>query len=659
MEVIVAVPETTAARSEVTTAREVVGLDLGHAETALAKAMTDASTEPKIVDIRGESPLITALAEDQDRGVLIGENAYKVRDPKKLRVAFKSPRLKDPEVRRLTTLYVRRVVDILLEDKQIEGKDDTLFIVGCPSGWDTVTSSDYEAVLKDAGMHRVKVLAESHAAFLAARDSLEVSEEDLAGSVLIVDIGSSTTDFTAVVGLEEKRLDFGSNELGAGILDKIILSAWLDEQDDANLTNLLEQSEQYTSSFLLSCRKVKEEYFKSDNTDEVPAVITKRMVVGGKRYIFDVEISDQDMERILATPIGKGLDRGSDLSRLDWRMAFRKKLEDSRRTMHDVPPGMILLTGGASRMPFVAECCAEIFPDARVKRGSEPQFTIARGLAWAGRQICRAERFQSDIAEIIESGIIQDGVRSKLPDLLPRIAKISFDILVESIVVPTVNEWRSGRISTLNEMSDLMTTRSESVFGDLSQSNAANDIEDAVRLWVEESVHPIVEQSVQNACNAADIDPSHLSIHNDLYLPNIGVDSGDVELSNLDSVGNVVVGIGAAIGATLLGGGGTAIFLAGPIGWIIGLVAAAAVLYIGKEKAMDKARAAKLPLPLRRMAVPETKVRKQMEEKSDELIASIIGSMDNTSFDDFLDQVADAVKGELSEKADRATMLIR
>ena len=659
MEVIVAIPEQTPVRNTIT-AREIIGLDLGHAETALAKAMTDASTEPKIVDVRGEAPLITALAEDHKRGVLIGENAYKIRDPKEVRVAFKSPDLRNQEVRRLTTLYVRKIVDVLLEERKIAGKDETLFIVGCPSGWDTVTRSEYETVLRDSGMHKVKVLAESHAAFLAARDSLDVSEEDLSGSVLIVDIGSSTTDFTAVVGLEEKRVDFGSNELGAGILDRIILNRWLDEQNDPDLINLLEKSDQYTSVFLLSCRKVKEEYFKSDNASEVPAVVTKRIIVGGKRYIFDVEISDHDMKNILKTPISKGLERSSELSQLDWRMAFRTKLQDAQKRMKDDPPRMILLTGGASRMKFVVKCCDDIFPNATIKRDSEPQFTIAKGLAWAGRRLCKIERFQVDIEEVFDSDSIQEGVRKALPKLTRRVAGVAVNLLIESVIVPVSEEWRNGRISTLSEMSDVMATRGKSVFGNLSQSDAAKEIEEAVRLWAEEEVQPLVEKSVKEACDRANIPVHLLAIHRDLYLPSIDVATDDVEqLSSISTIGNFVVGFGAVIGATLIGGGGTALLLSGPIGWIIGLISTAVILGIGKEVAMDKIRDMKLPVMMRKMVVTEAKVRTQLEEKKDELAKGIVDSMKDTSFDDFIDQVARAVNNAIAREADKAAMLIR
>ncbi len=658
MNVVVAIPEAETVPAE-TSPAEIIGFDFGHAETALTKAITNASTQPTVVEIRGEAPFITAVAEHPERGVLIGENAYKARDPETVRVAFKSPDFKNAETRRLTKLFVRKVVDTLTDDRLIEGPDRTLFVVGCPSGWDTAIRENFESLLRQCGMVHVDVLAESHAAFLAARDSLEVPADSLERSVLIVDIGSSTTDFTAVVGLEQQRMDFGSNELGAGILDKIILRRWLDDQNDRDLSKLIDQSPQHNSVCLLHCRKVKEEYFNSDNTDEAPAVITKRLIIGGQRYLFDVEITDQDMDTILSSPIGDGLERSSELERLNWRDAFRKKLQDARKAMRDVPPQMILLTGGASRMDFVVTSCEEVFPDASVRRGSEPQFTIARGLAWAGRQLTKTAMFQTDIERILESGSIQEGVRGHLQDLKPRIAEVAAHIFTEEVIIPTFNEWRSGRISTLNEMSSVMKSRGQQVFGNLSEVGATKEFGEVVELWVDESVRPTVERLVEPACERAGIAVSHLAIGDDLQLPSIEVPSGDVELTDMKHVGKAIVTIGASITAAILGGGGTALLMSGPIGWIIGFVAAAAILRYGQKVSMDKIREVKMPVLMRKMAIRESKLREQMEEKRGDFRDEIGNGLEDESFDELLQEVARAVNEELSKRADSAVMLIR
>ena len=461
---------------------EIIGFDLGHAETALTKAMMDATTQPTVLDVQGRAPVITAVAEHPERGVLVGNDAYQNRNPENLRVAFKSPNLKDAKIRRPIKLFVQKIVEILSENKQIEGGPKSLFVVGCPSGWSRSIRTDYEAILRETGIQQVQVIAESHAAFLAARDSLEVPVEALKDSVLIIDMGSSTTDFTAVSDMEEKRKDFGSNELGAGVIDKIIFKRWLDGQEaPAEMGKLFEAYPQYKSVCLLHARNVKEEYFNSNNTDETPACLTKRVAIGGERFVFDIEIFDQDMDEILSAPIGEFLEHpNSELARLDWKDAFQKILKDAQKATADDPPQIVLLTGGASRMSFALECCQEVFPAARVERGSEPQFTIARGLAWAGRAREKTEKFRKDIEEVFESGKLQDSLRKRPDDETPSaLDELIFGIthfiirnLSENIIFPAFVAWREGRIATVNQMEATIKTNAEQFLKDLNGKGA-------------------------------------------------------------------------------------------------------------------------------------------------------------------------------------------
>ena len=388
------------------TITQVIGLDFGHAETAVTKANMGATTPPAVLEVQGQAPMVTAVAETGGQ-VLVGEDAYRGRNPEGLNVAFKSPRLKDHETRHPTKLFVQRIVEMLAEERIIAGGAESLFVVGCPSGWRGTVRRDYEALLQEAGMQQVRVVAESHAAFLAAREVLDIPVDDLEGSVLIVDVGSSTTDFTAVVEIEEKRLDFGSNELGAGILDKIILERSL----NVELRELFEEYPQYRDQCLLYSRKVKEDYFNSKNKRE-PVEYFKR--VGEKRIPFDVEIRDTDMKEILSTSICEYLQQpDEELRGLDWPSSFQRELQRAREKAEDNPPQMILLTGGASRMDFVLKCCEEVFPSAKVVRGEEPQFTIARGLALAGRTGNKLEQFRSDIRDIFSSDKLRKVLREK------------------------------------------------------------------------------------------------------------------------------------------------------------------------------------------------------------------------------------------------------
>ena len=643
------------------TVTESIGFDLGHAETSVTQASMDATTQPSVLAVQGQKTTITAIAEANGR-VLVGEDACMGRNLEGLKVAFKSPDLKNPATRRPTKLFAQRIVELLTESKQIEGGARSLFVVGCPSGWGRAARRDYAALLQEAGMQQVQIVPESRAAYLAARESGEVPPEDLEGAVLIVDIGSSTTDFTFVVQRELRPVDFGHNELGAGILDKIILERELKKAGNADLNELFEEYPQYKAQCLLVSRKVKEQYFNSNNTQEVPADITKR--IGEKGILFEVLIGDDDMAGILSIPI-------DELGGLAWPSAFQKELQSVREKTADIPPTIILLTGGASRMPFVLECCEEIFPQAKVKRGPEPESTIARGLALAGRRGKKGDKFHQEIEDIFKLKELRGAIRNRpdnetkspLEELIANIANFLTPEL-EHIILLTFIDWRNGHISTLNYLESETKNRIKQYLEALKGPGAKKLEEKVILAWLDNSVKPVVEKLVEPICERAGIPSSNLSLPRDFNaaLKMREISSGEIRVSeSLDKLSFMAATIGSVIIATLLGGGGTALLISGPVGWIIGLAIGATAMFMSRQAAMDKVRDANIPILGRGMMTSTETVREKLAENRAEFSGQISDALrKNTSaFDEMINGIEAAVKEELEKAADKAAMLIK
>lgn len=62
-----------------------------------------------------------------------------------------------------------------------------------------------------------------------AKESGIFTIEELQKSVLVIDIGSSTTDYTLVKGMSDTPIDFG-HDLGASLIEKQILQKTLECQ---------------------------------------------------------------------------------------------------------------------------------------------------------------------------------------------------------------------------------------------------------------------------------------------------------------------------------------------------------------------------------------------------------------------------------------------
>ncbi|WP_420075705.1 hypothetical protein ACOAKG_00290 [Streptomyces sp. JL3001] len=65
-------------------------------------------------------------------------------------------------------------------------------------------------------------------------------------------------------------------------------------------------------------------------------------------------------------------------------------------------------------MPVVREACAEAFPDAEVRNDPTPSFTVARGLASAGRHWVGVERFRRDIRALKDQTNFNSEIRAAL-----------------------------------------------------------------------------------------------------------------------------------------------------------------------------------------------------------------------------------------------------
>ena len=182
---------------------EFIGYDLGHGETALSRAYAGSLREPEILEFRGEKSFVTAVARSGAH-VRIGAEAVNLpskstgrsKSEKSVWVKFKSRDFSDPHMKDPTQAFTRKLFETLETEKQIDGRDKSRVIVGCPSGWSEADRGEYAKIFESAGLKNVRVVPESRAALMTALEQGYLTIDDARDTVLIIDIGSSTTDFT-------------------------------------------------------------------------------------------------------------------------------------------------------------------------------------------------------------------------------------------------------------------------------------------------------------------------------------------------------------------------------------------------------------------------------------------------------------------------------
>lgn len=545
---------------------EIVGLDLGHGETAVAKARLEGNAEPEMLEIHGKKNQITAIGSHPKRGIVIGEEALSLTDVTNLHICFKQKPTDNQTHRKIIKMFFEAYHILLTNNKQIEGREASHWFVGRPSGWSNQEGEEYQKLLKETGVPLINVVSESRGAFMQAKEAGKLTVNELKSSALIVDIGSSTTDFTFVKNLSEKPMDFGHNGLGAALIDKAILARTLaSDEQKAELEAAFEQHPNLHARCELQCRKAKEKYFSNEEMYKDPEVqvqgVFERL---NKKLIFEPIVNNIIVQKILNQPL-------PELNHKSWTKAFRETVSEVKKKLDQqgITIKVLLMTGGASRMKFTHRICEEIFPEAQFRPDSEPEFCIAKGLAYVGRWELRAVVFKEEIDELCSSKL-PSIIKDHIPELIELLISPLVQGLIENAVKPGLRNWRTGQVRTLADLephSELLAKRW------ITSDEANQQITDKCVNWLSKIQDDLAVET-DLICQKFHIPRSQLKLNigltpDDVLTTKLPIGGDPTWLNFLTNMVKLIVGL---VIASLLGGGGIALLMAGPIGLVIGLL---------------------------------------------------------------------------------------
>jgi len=636
--------------------REFIGYDLGHGETAVARAYGGSSREPEIIEHGGEKSFVSAVARNKS-GIRIGAQAVNMSalGPKELKgkneiwVKFKSRDLNDKSTEIPTRLFTQTLFEDLSADKKIDGLKTSRFIVGCPSGWTVDDRDDYQLLMQKSGLNTVRIVPESRAALMTALEQGYLSLEAARSSVLIVDIGSSTTDFTYCYDLEAE--DVGHNILGSGLLDTLILERNLERQPERKkIEKLIAKYPWYLPIMEYWCRLAKEQYFNGVGKGKnAPVESIRRLPVAGG-VLFEIRMDSKDAAAILKTKI-------EALNGFSWPETFNYALKESVERLGGRHPQTVLLTGGASRLPLVGPACEKAFPNARVVRGAEPEFAIARGLSWLGRFEYLHNSFKLAIGELVkDGGPVFEKARAASDTLGDVLAPVLVDALIDACVIPAFGDWRRGEIKALNDVEDALNTR---VANWLSSDAAKKALRPAIEDWfadlqrrIEQITDPLCRDHSLPAMVLSLDDSTHVSKHLE------GLSVAAPKVSSLESdtalVGTTISAV--LIGVLLAEAHLLAPLLGSPIGIAIGGVLGLGSFIFGKKALEGKLRAANVP-GVMRMLMTDGRVRKAAKRQRAELITAVANAWNTKASEQFSGELVETLNTAFIQRADERAVL--
>ncbi len=585
------------------------GFDLGDGESTLARVSGEGKSIPEIVAVDGSKVIITVWAIMRDGEVRIGDNAARsaaaaVRSAARFKRRFLNAQ---SDSAALIRDFSARVFESLRGSGELVGgeKSNSVY-VGCPAGWNAEARERYQRIFETIGFPTPHVVSESRAVMVGAVQSNSVRDViDLRSrTVLVIDIGSSTTDFAYIdKGKEAEIRTGGEVALGGGVMDEVLLNTCVARSPDAAaLRRVLEESESWRVDCELRARRLKERYYSMSAEERAGQECAESLLISyDDPLILDLRM-DADTSRTLT-------DRPCpQLGGRSFREVFCAGLREVRDSIGEKQPELLFLTGGVSRMEEVRAWCREIFPDSVIYTDREPEFSVARGLAWCGRIDDELLRFRADVDSFIASNAVEALVAGRLNDLYRAALDHLLDPLLEQAVKPVLLDWKNGKIPRLCDMESALQERIK-VY--LFSESARESLHQPVTDWLL-SVSEELEQYTSEICRRYHVPERSLEISSALTASDFSLlerlEARDVLAGDtLTWTAVFVESVISILIAMLCGGSGVVLISEGPVGMLIGFLLSFLVLLVshamGRKAIDEKLMNANLPLAIRRLAL--------------------------------------------------------
>lgn len=252
-------------------------------------------------------------------------------------------------------------------------------VVGCPTTekWTSRQNRAKYATLigRAAGVKLVKIEPESRAALFSAveGENRTVSAKD---GVLVFDFGSSTADCT-YMKLGDKCLEF-SWDLGAVWIERTMVTLGIKRGMQAGAFSAAPDDFKIRNE-VNTFRRIKESYFSGEF-----GKLGKSFIICDE---YMVKVNDDYLDSVINEPITISCNGKSRTKTGSWKELCRGFFETAQKMLrnYDTDADCIVITGGASHMRFIYDCCKEVFsniPVSKIYIEDNPSFTVSTGLEW-------------------------------------------------------------------------------------------------------------------------------------------------------------------------------------------------------------------------------------------------------------------------------------
>ena len=381
--------------------RYLIGIDFGHGETT-ASYIDLQETKPTLQHLNildGNSDeakkVESCVCRDKQSGEWRFANNFIDYASPDFNIGFKAPMNEiTPENKEAFQAFICLVFEHILHNQKFlsynseTGERNFSLYMACPSGWnkeDKTQIHRYLEFFKEI-IPAEWVIKESDASYYKFKDK----EAFQSKSVLVIDIGSSTIDFTSY-NEKGRNLTEGYKH-GASRVERDILK-YFEQTNEAcceaiqELKDAVQEDEnkniRWKNAIIHYIKGQKEEFYTKELAHLSLDLKNSRTITGLKKRPFDDEAVD------------KVFMEGTILS--SYIYALR---DDFMTIAAQVQPEIVVLTGGASRMPWLQMLVKDVFAQAKVLKDTNPSYVVSDGIvAYAYANYLRDKRLREALDE--------------------------------------------------------------------------------------------------------------------------------------------------------------------------------------------------------------------------------------------------------------------
>jgi molecular chaperone DnaK len=256
---------------------------------------------------------------------------------------------------------------------------------------------------RDVGVHIHQFVHEPLAAlygFLRSRGDLERQTAGLKGApILVVDWGGGTLDLTLcrmVGGTLVQFASRGEHRVGGDRFDELVRNLVRRRHAERHGLWSLDPLQVGAAARLLArCELAKKQL---SERDDALIFVGNYLAVDGAASDIEEDVTKADLEEIAAHLLDRAMEGISDV------------LQDARIQDHEL--GLVLLTGGMSRMPLVRQRLQRRFGLERVPQVADADRLVSYGAAWIAhdeRRLQLAKPFELTLADDIPADLLPAG----------------------------------------------------------------------------------------------------------------------------------------------------------------------------------------------------------------------------------------------------------